>query len=324
MKQPSAPPPRLWDGRRYYALDSYLKNTFHEKLYKLSLNGGMTCPNRDGTLSYGGCVFCSEGGSGDFAADPHEPIEVQIAQAKAAVSRKFSGNRYIAYFQAFTNTYAPVQYLEQLFWPVIRRDDIAVLSIATRPDCLEEDKLRLIRQLSRYKPVWVELGLQTVHAETAKRINRGYDLACFDNAVQKLKAIGVHVVVHTILGLPYETPEEMRQTAAYVGASGADGIKLQLLHILEGTVLAEWYRTGALDVMTEEAYLTVLADCIAVLPPHMVIHRLTGDGDRQKLIAPRWSGDKRHVLNALSHQLKVRNLYQGICCTDSFTKSLQI
>ena len=312
MDRHSISRPMLWGGRRYYSLDYYLKQTFHEKLYKLSLNGGMTCPNRDGTIGTGGCIFCSEGGSGDFAADNRLPMDEQILQAKTAVSRKFSGTRYIAYFQAFTNTYAPAEYLEKLFMPVIQREDIAVLSIATRPDCLESDKLHLLEQLNRIKPVWIELGLQTIHPATAALIRRGYALDCFDRAVHDLKQTGVKVIVHTILGLPHETHEQMRQTAAYVGESGADGIKLQLLHILEGTDLAALYRSGTFDAMTEADYLTTVTDILALLPPTIVIHRLTGDGDKQKLIAPRWSGDKRHVLNALNQQLKERNLYQSI------------
>ncbi len=323
MTQRLAAAPRLWNGRRYYSLDCYLKQTFGEKLYKLSLNGGMTCPNRDGTVGVGGCIFCSEGGSGDFAADVRLSMDEQIQQAKQIVSRKFSGDRYIAYFQAFTNTYASVDYLERLFLPVIQRDDIAVLSIATRPDCLEDDKLRLLKRLNRLKPVWVELGLQTIHPSTAEWIRRGYSLTCYDKAVRQLREIGVTVIVHTILGLPQETHEDMLQTAAYVAQSGADGIKLQLLHILEGTPLAEQYRSGTVTVMTEEDYLTAVTDIVSILPPEMVIHRLTGDGDRQKLLAPRWSGDKRHVLNAIHQRLKARNLYQGIHWHENLPKSLQ-
>ncbi len=300
-----------WDGRRYYSLDCYLKRTFHEKLYKLSLDAGMTCPNRDGTVASGGCIFCSSGGSGEFAADRSLSVEEQIQQAKETVSRKFSGSRYIAYFQAFTNTYAPVDVLRGLFYPVIQREDIAVLSIATRPDCLEDEKIALLKELRQIKPVWVELGLQTIHPQTAQHINRGYELPCFDSAVRRLKDAGMEVIVHTILGLPFETREEMLQTADYVGRSGADGIKLQLLHILENTPLAQWYRSGLIRPMTEEEYLSIAAEILAVLPPDMVIHRLTGDGDKRILLAPRWSGDKRHVLNALQHELKIRGLYQG-------------
>ncbi len=302
---------KLWNGRRYYSLDCYLKQNFGEKLYKLSLNGNMSCPNRDGTLSYGGCIFCSSGGSGDFTPDAVLSIDQQILKAKEAVSRKFNGSNYIAYFQAFTNTYAPVEKLRSLYMPVIHRDDIAVLSIATRPDCLEDDKLRLISELVRIKPVWVELGLQTIHKRTAELINRGYELSVYDKAVRALKSVGAQVIVHIILGLPFETESDMLDTASYTGQSGADGIKIQLLHVLENTKLAQMYRDGTFETMTEQEYISTVASVISVLPPNMVIHRLTGDGDKKILIAPKWSGDKRHVLNALNHELKIRNIYQG-------------
>jgi hypothetical protein len=303
--------PAEYHGRRYYSLDSYLKNVFHEKLYKLSLDGGMTCPNRDGTLSYGGCIFCSEGGSGDFAAVRTTDIRRQLDEAKAAVSRKFSGQHYIAYFQSFTNTYAPVTYLEKLFGPVMEQDDISVLSIATRPDCLEPEKLKLLQKLNRIKPVWVELGLQTIHEKTAELINRRYPLSCFDKAVHELKNIGVGVIVHTILGLPHESREQMMQTADYVGRSGADGIKLQLLHVLQNTALAEMYDKGVFDTLSVHEYISIVTDIIALLPPQIVIHRLTGDGNKEILISPRWSGDKRRILNAISHELKAQDIVQG-------------
>lgn len=302
---------KLWNGRRYYSLDCYLKNTFNKKLYKLSLDGGMTCPNRDGRISKGGCIFCSAGGSGEFTADRSLSINEQISQAKEKVSRKTNGEGYIAYFQAFTNTYAPCDYLERLFMPVIMRDDIDVLSIATRPDCLESDKLRLLSRLRKIKPIWVELGLQTSKPESARLINRGYELSCFESAVNDLKSIGAEVIVHTIAGLPYETHEDMINTITYAAKSGADGIKLQLLHVLKGTVLAEMYRKKEFEVLSQEEYISLLCDMISVLPPQTVIHRLTGDGDKRLLIAPLWSGDKRNVLNSLNHQLKARNIIQG-------------
>ena len=296
----------MWDGRRYYSLDSFLKERFGEKLYKLSLNGGMTCPNRDGTLSTEGCIFCSAGGSGEFSVPCGE-----IERAKQFVGNKFAGSRYIAYFQAYTNTYADVSYLRQLFYPVLMREDIAVLSIATRPDCLEREKLALMEEMAKIKPVWVELGLQTMHERTAKLINRGFPTECYAQAVRNLKAAGAEVITHIILGLPGESREEMLATAAYVGTSGADGIKIQLLHVLKGTKLAEMYERDKFRVLEEQAYVSLTADVIAILPPHMVIHRLTGDGDKHLLIAPKWSGDKRHILNAINHELKVRNIVQG-------------
>lgn len=302
---------KLWNGRRYFSLDSYLKSAFGEKLYKLSLNGGMSCPNRDGKISFGGCIFCSSGGSGDFAYDCSTNTDKQIDAAKELVKNKFDGTRYIAYFQAYTNTYAPVTYLEKLFRPVIMRDDIAVLSVATRPDCLEDDKIQLLAELAAIKPVWIELGLQTIHKKTAELINRGYDTVCYDNAVKKLKAAGINVITHMIVGLPYENREDMLRTAEHIGMTGSDGIKIQLLHVLENTKLAEMYRRGDFDVLSEDEYIHLVADIISVLPENIVIHRLTGDGNKKELIAPKWSGDKRRVLNLINHELKVRNIIQG-------------
>lgn len=298
----------MWGGRRYYSLDYYLKEKFGEKLYKLSLDGGMTCPNRDGTISHGGCIFCSEGGSGDFAASSEMNMEEQIEYAKSLVGNKFNGNRYIAYFQSYTNTYAPVEYLRSLFMPVVMRDDIAVLSIATRPDCLDDDVLELLKEISKIKPVWIELGLQTIHKETADFINRGYELEYYDKAVKNLKSTGIDVVTHMIIGLPYETKEQILQTADYIGKSGSDGIKLQLLHVLKNTKLAEIYSTGAFETLTENEYVSIVADIINILPKNIVIHRLTGDGDKNILVSPLWSGNKRQVLNHINHELKLRNI----------------
>ena len=302
---------REWNGRRYYSLDCFLKKTFRKKLYKLSLNGGMTCPNRDGTISSGGCIFCSEGGSGEFALKCTQDIDKQIDAVKALVSRKADGSGYIAYFQAFTNTYAPAGRLRELFLPVISRDDIDVLSIATRPDCLEDDKLRLLEELAQIKPVWVELGLQTIHEESARFINRGYELPCFDRAVRELKGIGINVIVHTIVGLPYESLDDMTATVRYVSRSGADGIKLQLLHVLKGTRLAELYEKGLVSTMSEDEYVHAAAVLIGNISPETVIHRLTGDGSRALLISPKWSGDKRRVLNRINHQMKEMDIIQG-------------
>ncbi|MDD6488882.1 MAG: TIGR01212 family radical SAM protein [Clostridia bacterium] len=301
----------MWGGRRYYSLDFYLKEKFGEKLYKLSLDGGMTCPNRDGRISHGGCIFCSEGGSGDFAAPCEMNIDKQIEYAKSLVKNKFDGNRYIAYFQSYTNTYAPVEYLRKLFLSVIKRDDIAVLSVATRPDCLGDDVLELIAELAKIKPVWIELGLQTIHQKTADFINRGYDLECYDTAVRNLKKTGASVITHIIIGLPYETKEQIMQTAAYVGQSGADGIKLQLLHVLKNTKLEEIYNSGKFQTLSEDEYISLIADIINILPENIVIHRLTGDGDKKILISPLWSCNKRRVLNLINHRLKENDIIQG-------------
>lgn len=301
----------MWNGRRYHSLDYYLKNEFGEKLYKLSLDGGMTCPNRDGTLSYGGCIFCSSSGSGDFAAKRRVSIDKQIETAKSMIAEKFIGNRFIAYFQSFTNTYAPVSYLRELYMPVIERDDIAVLDIATRPDCLGEDVLSLISELSEIKPVWVELGLQTSDNGTAKLINRCYKTDIFPKAVSDLHSAGANVITHMIIGLPGESRDVMLNTAGFISHCGSDGIKLHLLHVLENTVLSEMYKNGNFSTLSEDEYISLVCDIIAVLPPEMVIHRLTGDGDKSILISPKWSGDKRHILNRINHELKARNIVQG-------------
>lgn len=288
-------------------LNDFCREQFGEKLYKLSLNGGMTCPNRDGTLDTRGCIFCSAGGSGDFAPSAALTMDAQIEEAKARVSKKFKGNRYIAYFQAYTNTYAPVSYLRSLFFPVIRREDIAAVSIATRPDCLSEEILELLAELNAVKPVWVELGLQTIHPETAAYIRRGYPLEVYDRAVEKLNALGIHTVTHVILGLPGETTEMMLDTVRHVVSVHSGGIKLQLLHVLEGTDLAADYRAGKCSVFTLEEYAALVADCVSLLPEEMVVHRLTGDGPKRILIAPTWSGDKKRVINTVHRAIRCRS-----------------
>lgn len=284
-------------------LNDYCRERFGEKLYKLSLNGGMTCPNRDGTCGTRGCIFCSAGGSGDFAPSASLPMEEQIQQAKARVSKKFKGSRYIAYFQAYTNTYAPVEYLRPLFLSVIEREEIAVLSIATRPDCLGAEVLELLRELNTIKPVWVELGLQTIHPQTAEYIRRGYPLEQYDRAVEALNRIGIHTVTHVILGLPGESKAEMLDTVRHVVKMQSGGIKLQLLHVLEGTDLAEDYRAGKFEVMTLEEYVELVGECVKLLPEEMVVHRLTGDGPKRILLAPLWSGDKKRVINSVQREL---------------------
>ena len=295
-----------------YTLNDYCRETFGEKLYKISLNGGFTCPNRDETLGSRGCIFCSAGGSGDFAEDPHASIAAQIEAGKKKVEKKMkSGGHYIAYFQAYTNTYAPLERLEALFTAAISHPDIRVLSVATRPDCIPEETVALLARLNRIKPVWVELGLQTIHPESARYLRRGYDLPVFDRAVKDLKAIGVTVIVHQIVGLPGETPEMMAETARYIGQSGAEGVKLHLLHVLRNTDLAAEWQAGRVQTLELEEYISILELCLRNLPPETVIHRLTGDGAKRDLLAPLWSGDKKRVLNAI-HQAFLRdNLIQG-------------
>ena len=293
----------------YHTLSEELRRQFGCKLYKLALSGGMTCPNRDGRCGTRGCSFCT--GSGEFAAPASLCVPEQLARAKKLVAAKNPGGHYIAYFQDHTNTYAPVSYLEPLFRAALAPPEIAVLSVATRPDCLPEDVLALLSRLNAEKPVWVELGLQTIHPETARRIRRGYELPVFDRAVESLRARGIPVVAHMILGLPGETPEQMVQTARYLGARGVWGVKLQLLHVLRGTDLAAEYAAGLVRPLPLEEYITLLERCLRVLPPEVVIHRLTGDGDKKALIAPLWSADKKRVLNELRRRFDADGLVQG-------------
>lgn len=295
----------------YYSLNEYLRSRFGEPVYKLSLNGGMTCPNRDGTLGTRGCIFCSGGGSGEFAASACLDIDAQIDSAKSLVIGKTKAKRFIAYFQPFTNTYADVGYLEKIFMQAVKREDICALSIATRPDCLEAEKLELLERLNKIKPVFVELGLQSIHKRTAQYIRRGYELSVFDEAVSNLKSIGINVVVHLILGLPGESREEMLQSVSYVAHSGADGIKLQLLHLLKGTDLAGEYAKKPFHILALAEYTDLICDCIELLPENMVVHRITGDGDKRLLIEPQWSGNKRLVLNTINKALRERNVIQG-------------
>ena len=288
-----------------YTVNDYCRDLFGEKIYKISLNGGMTCPNRDGTCGTKGCIFCSEGGSGDFSPSPDMSIDEQISDAKRRVSRKFKGDKYIAYFQAFSNTYAPVERLRKLYTEVIKRDDIAVLSIATRPDCLNEDIICLLKELNDIKPVWVELGLQTTKDETVKYIRRGYETRIYDDAVKRLKDIGIHVITHVIIGLPGESVEDMLNTVRHVVKVKSSGIKLQLLHVLKGTDLENDYNKGRFEVLSLEEYMDILEKCIEIIPKDMVIHRITGDGPKSLLVAPLWSGDKKRVLNAINRRLSI-------------------
>ena len=302
---------KQWGEKRYYSLDYYIKQNFGEKLYKLSLDGGMSCPNRDGTLGRGGCIFCSAGGSGDFASDRNLSIPEQIQNAKELVSKKHSGSSYIAYFQAYTNTYAPTSYLERIFTEAIQEPDIKVLSIATRPDCLSQETLELLERLNQKKSVWVELGLQTIHKASSDFIRRGYDLDVFEKAVYDLKKRGISVIVHTILYLPNETTDMMLQTISYLNKLPIYGIKLQLLHILKGTDLADYYMSNPFHLPDLEEYLETLGTMISHLRPDIVVHRITGDGPKSLLIAPLWTGNKRHVLNSIQKYFKNSDICQG-------------
>ena len=288
----------------YLSFNKYLKDKFGQKVYKISLDGGFTCPNRDGKAGTRGCIFCSKGGSGDFAESREMSITEQIENGKKRVEKKIKSGKYIAYFQAFTNTYAPVEILRQKYEEAINHPDIVALSIATRPDCLGDDVLRLLDEMNKIKPVFVELGLQTIHQKSAKYIRRGYDLSVYDKAVRDLKKIGVNVVVHVILGLPNESENDMLETVKYVCESGANGIKLQLLHVIDGTDLAKDYEKGLFKTLKFDEYVNLIVKCVKIIPKDIVIHRLTGDGAKKDLIAPLWSADKKRVLNAINKALR--------------------
>lgn len=300
----------------YYSLNEYLKKEYGHKIYKLALNGGMSCPNRDGLIDTRGCIFCSAGGSGDFAGGRagyalSQSVDEQIIKAKELIAAKYNDGHYIAYFQSFTNTYADVSYLRNLYMPVISRNDIDILSIATRPDCIDDNILSLLSELASIKPVWIELGLQTIHENTADYIRRGYSLDTYDNCVKRLINIGIHPIVHMIIGLPGESISDILETADYIAHSGAWGIKLQLLHILKGTDLYTDYINGAFKALDLNEYTAIVGQIIARLPKDMVIHRITGDGPKSLLEAPMWSANKKLVLNTLNQYFKDNNIYQG-------------
>lgn len=289
-----------------YSLNNYLQDTFGCKVYKLALDGGMTCPNRDGRIDDRGCIFCSQGGSGEFAASRILPIDQQIESAKLRIKNKVKDGKYIAYFQNFSNTYGDVRYLNDIYRQAISSDEIVALSVATRPDCLPPEVISLLCEINKIKPVFVELGLQTIHERTSRYIRRGYPLEVYDKAVESLKEISVHIVVHVIIGLPGESQQDILDTVRYVVNSGVHGIKLQLLHILKGTDLEKDYNEGKVRVLSLEEYVDIVAKCVAVIPDNVVIHRLTGDGDKKLLVAPLWSGQKKTVLNAINKRLKAQ------------------
>ena len=288
---------------KYTTLNNYLKERFGEKVYKIALNGGFTCPNRDGKIGTRGCIFCSKGGSGDFAESPELSITEQIENGKKRLEKKIKNGKYIAYFQAFTNTYAPVEKLRAIYTEAINHPGIVALSIGTRPDCLGNDVLALLDELNKVKPIFVELGLQTINEDTARYIRRGYTLEVYDKAVADLHKIGINVVTHIILGLPGESKDDMLKSVEYA-CKVTDGIKLQLLHILNGTDLAKDYEQGKFEVLTLEQYTEIITECVQIIPKNVVIHRLTGDGAKKDLIAPLWSADKKTVLNTINRALK--------------------
>lgn len=307
---------KKWGEKPYYSLDYALKKRYGGKLYKVALDAGFTCPNRDGTLGYGGCCFCS-GGSGEFAGDRRLPISDQIDRGIAGLT-KFHARGYIAYYQAYTNTYAGIDVLRRVYEPAFLHPQIQAVSIATRPDCLGDDIIDLLDGYQQRKPVWVELGLQTIHEATAERIRRGYPLSCFEDAVRRLRKRGLEVIVHVILGLPGEDTGDMLETISYLNRMDIQGIKLQLLHVIEKTDLAEWYRAGEFRVLTMEEYVRLVCLCIGHLSERIVIHRLTGDGPSSQLIAPLWSTKKLQVLNAIHHELKELGISQGCLEGDTY------
>ena len=300
-----------WLDKPYHSLDYEMKRQFGCKVYRLALDGGCSCPNRDGKIGYGGCIFCSAGGSGDFAADRRLSVTQQILAQEEKIREKRPVDSFIAYFQAYTGTYAPTEHLRSIFTEAVSRPEVKVLSVATRPDCLPPDVLDLLARLAEWKPVWVELGLQTIHEDTARFIRRGYPLEVFEKAVSDLRSIGIDVIVHLILGLPGEDAGRVLQSVRYLNGCDIQGVKLQLLHILSGTDLAEFWRAHPFPVMTQEEYTLLLIDCLEHLRGDIVIHRLTGDGPSDLLLAPDWSRNKRSVLNGIHSAMKTRGAWQG-------------
>lgn len=293
----------------YYSLNEYLKNTFGEKVYKLSLDLGLTCPNRDGTLDSRGCIFCHNGSS--HFAECGEDINIQLENAKKRIQSKTDAKKFIAYFQSYTNTYAPAEYLEKIFTEVIKRDDIVAMSIGTRPDCLPTDILNLLESLNKLKPVWVELGLQTSNEKSAEYIRRCYPNSVYENAVKELKKCGITVITHIIIGLPNETKEDIFNTVDFAVDCGTDGVKLQLLHILKDTDLYEDYKKGLVKPLSLDEYIDILFGCLERIPENVVIHRITGDAPKKYLVEPQWSADKKTVLNTINREMKNRNIVQG-------------
>lgn len=300
-----------WNGKRFHNLNYFLRNKFGEKVFKISLDGGFSCPNRDGTISKGGCLFCSERGSGDFAGDRDFSISRQFNDIKTMMSKKWKSGKYIAYFQAYTNTYAPIDVLKQKYEEALKQEGVVALAIATRPDCLGDEVLDLLEEINKKFYVWVELGLQTCNDETARKINRGYKLEVFEDAIKRLKERNIDFVVHSIFGLPGETKEDMLKTVEYIAHSGAQGVKFHLLHLMKGTPLVKLYERGELEFLEEEDYIDLLCKSVEMLPQEMVIHRLTGDAPRDLLIGPMWSLKKWEILNAIDRTMEENDVYQG-------------
>lgn len=307
----------LWGDKTYYSLNYYLRRKFGCKVFKISLDGGFSCPNRDGTISTGGCIFCSEKGSGDFAGNRNVSISNQFQGIKQMMNKKWKDGKYIAYFQAYTNTYAPVEILKQKYEEAINQEGVVGLAIATRPDCLGDDVLELLEKFNNKIYTWVELGLQSSDDFTAEKINRGYKLETFERSVKNLRKIGIEVVVHLIMGLPYENKDIMMNTVKYVSTQDIQGVKFHLLHLMEHTPLVKLYNEGQLKLMSQEDYVDVICSALSNTRPDIVIHRLTGDAPRNLLIGPKWSLKKWEVLNDIDKTMKDRNIYQGIYCENN-------
>lgn len=301
----------FWNGKRYKSLNYFLREKFGEKVFKISLDGGFSCPNRDGKISSGGCLFCSESGSGDYAGDRELSITKQFNDIKEMMAHKWKSGKYIAYFQAYTNTYAPIDDLRQKYGEALNQDGVVALAIATRPDCLDNDVLDLLEEINGRLYLWIELGLQTSNDITAKKINRGYKLDVFEQAMKNLKERNIDVVVHDILGLPGETKEDMLNTINYIAHSGASGVKFHLLHLMKKTPMVNVYEKGELEFLSQEDYIELITNGIAMLPKEMVVHRLTGDAPRELLIGPMWSLKKWEVLNSIDKALQDNDLWQG-------------
>lgn len=300
-----------WNGKRYHSLNYFLRNKFDEKVFKISLDGGFSCPNRDGTISIGGCLFCSESGSGDYAGNRVLSIGKQFCDIKEMMNKKWKEGKYIAYFQAFTNTYAPVEELRRKYEEAISQEGVVALSIATRPDCLGDDVLDLLEEINKDIYVWVELGLQTVSDETAIKINRGYKLEVYEDAIKRLKERNIDFVTHCIFGLPGETKEDMLRSVDYIAHSGSKGIKFHLLHLMKNTPMVKLYERGELEFVSQDDYIDLICKSIAMLPEDMIVHRLTGDAPRDLLIGPIWSLKKWEILNAIDKALIDNEIYQG-------------
>ncbi|MDD7795131.1 TIGR01212 family radical SAM protein [Clostridium sp. 'White wine YQ'] len=301
----------LWDNKRYLSLNYFLREKFGEKIFKISLDAGFSCPNRDGKISSGGCLFCSERGSGDYAGDRNFSISKQFVDIKDMMAKKWKNGKYIAYFQAYTNTYAPIEVLRNKYQEALAQEDVVALAIATRPDCLSDEVLDLLEEMNSKVYTWVELGLQTVHEKTAKLINRGYTLEVFEEALKKLRERGIDVVVHTIFGLPEESKEEMLETIRYISNKDIQGVKFHLLHLMKDTPMVKLYEQGRLKFLTQEEYIELICESINIIPQKMVVHRLTGDAPRSLLIGPMWSLKKWEVLNAIDKTMEDNDYYQG-------------